>query len=168
MRTSPSMSVQNPPTARPPASTSISMKPNPNPQQPQQPDDDERLVASSSLMGSSMPISIPVKPDSPERPAQKAAVESFVPPHLLERDGDDFDAVFSPSSMRREQLLRRNEILRSTGFLENKSIFTGPPTASELIDVVKDSMIENERRGQRAGAMHVRASSLTAALGTSA
>jgi len=115
-----------------------------------------------------MPIRIPVKPDSPERPAQKAAVESFVPPHLLERDGDDFEACFSPSSMRREQLLRRNEILRSTGFLENKSIFTGPPTGSELIDVVKDSMIQNERRGQRAGAVHVRASSLTAALGTSA
>jgi len=133
-------------------------------------EEDSRLA--TSLMGTSLPISIPVRPDSPSRDgdaSRQSLDDKFVPPHLMERGGDDEDVsdVFSPSSMRREQLLRRNDILRSTGFIEIKK-FTAP--TGELIDAVKETAMidtnESMRRGE--GDLHrVRASSLTAALGPS-
>lgn len=132
-------------------------------------DEDSRLA--TSLMGTSLPISIPIRPDSPSKVGgalRRTSEDKFVPPHLLERgdDDDDVSDVFSPSSMRREQLLRRNDILRSTGFIEVKK-FTAP--TGELIDAVKEAaMAKSEEYSGRGedGVHHVRASSLTAALGT--
>jgi hypothetical protein len=140
-----------------------------HPEQDMYQEEDPRLA--TSLMGTSLPITIPIRPDSPSRDGdalRKSSEDKFVPPHLLERVGDDDDMseVFSPSSMRREQLLRRNDILRSTGFIEVKK-FTAP--TGELIDAVKEAAMakseEYSRRGED-GAHPVRASSLTAALGT--
>ena len=134
--------------------------------------EEEDTMLATSLMGSSLPISIPVRPDSPQRnvgdATRKSSDTSFVPPHLMERDGDDGDMgdIFSPRSMRREQLLRRNEILRSTGFIEIQK-FTAP--TGELIDAVKESAMaqDDAHRRHEERRVHVRASSLTAALGTS-
>lgn len=155
--------VSNPTTAtqRPPTSSALSMK---IPARHDAGGDHD-----SDVLASSMPIRIPTKPDSPERPAAQKTIHSFVPPHLMEREGDDF-GLFSPSSLRKEQLLRRNEILRSTGFIENK-MFTAT-SGSEIFDAVKDIAMERLESRERSvpksshGTSHVRASSLTAALGT--
>jgi hypothetical protein len=131
------------------------------------------------LMGTSAPIQIPVKkPDSPQKDRADASRRDgfdrdFVPPHLLERGEDADDDFFSPSSVKRERLLRRNEILRSTGFIEIKQL-TAP--TGEIIDVLKEAaMAKEDAQRERSGGSpearsvhHLRASSLTSAIvGTS-
>ena len=82
-----------------------------HPEQDMYQEEDPRLA--TSLMGTSLPITIPIRPDSPSRDGdalRKSSDDKFVPPHLLERVDDDenMSEVFSPSSMRREQLLRQS------------------------------------------------------------
>jgi hypothetical protein len=108
----------------------------------------------SSLLGKSVPVQIPRKLSSKKAPVGRGLGADFVPPHLLEQEeggGADQDELFSPSSVKREMLLRRNEILRSTGFIEVKQ-FTGP--TGELIDVVKEAAIaknDAERKTKETG-----------------
>lgn len=96
----------------------------------------------SHPQGTSMPISIPMMQRRSSAADLAAAVEervaaaTFVPPHMLHRqETERFDLVsasggelgLSPSA-KREKLLARNAILRSTGFIEVQQ----PPTMGEL------------------------------------
>ena len=129
-----------------------------------------------------MPIRIPkmqrraIAQGSPGS-ATKGFGPDFVPPHLLEvKDSDVSDPglIFSPASVKREKLVARNAILRSTGFIEVQS-FTAP--TGEIIDAVKESVMDNPNVSPKAGIRIARtissdrpaplSSSLTALLGKS-
>jgi hypothetical protein len=96
----------------------------------------------SHPQGTSMPISIPMMQrrssaaDLAAAAEERVAAATFVPPHMLHRqETERFDLVsasggelgLSPSA-KREKLLARNAILRSTGFIEVQQ----PPTMGEL------------------------------------
>ena len=81
------------------------------------------------LQGTSMPISIPLLQRRASSNDQVAGgASTFVPPHMLQRqEGEDAfgEALVEPSlglspstGAKRERLLARNAILRSTGFIE--------------------------------------------------
>lgn len=107
---------------------------------------------SSGLMGTSAPIRIPkaqrtaIMNGSPGVATRRGLGGDFVPPHLL--DNADDPGFFSPStSIKREKLVARNAILRSTGFIEIKQ-FTAP--TGEIIDAVKESVMpEHDTAVQR-------------------
>jgi len=103
----------------------------------------------AGLMGTSMPIRIPKMQrrgivDGSPGAARKGFGADFIPPHLLDSDADvqnDF-GLFSPStSIKREKLMARNAILRSTGFIEVRSL-TAP--SGEIFDAVKESVLAKE------------------------
>jgi hypothetical protein len=103
-------------------------------------------IDSSGLMGTSAPIRIPkaqrtaIVNGSPGVATRKGLGGDFVPPHLL--DNADDPGFFSPStSIKREKLVARNAILRSTGFIEIKQ-FTAP--TGEIIDAVKESVMPEQ------------------------
>lgn len=129
--------------------------------------------SSASVLGTSMPIRIPMlqrKSVSGTPPiSADGRSQPFVPPHLLEEVdetttlgmGSPALSMFSPpGAIKREKLMARNAILRSTGFIEVKPF--GAPV-SETIDVVKESVMPNIpiQRGKAS------TSSLSLALGTS-
>lgn len=97
----------------------------------------------ASILGTSMPIKIPRlqrKLSVPNSTGQKGFGPGFVPPHLLDaEDEDDPDFLLSASaSVKREKLMARNAILRSTGFIEVHS--AAAPSTGEIFDAVKDSL----------------------------
>lgn len=112
-------------------------------------------------LGTSMPISIPMlqRRSSSARDMMLMAGEmrttaaTFVPPHLLDRDpvelgrlGVTYGGQSPSAAVARERLLVRNQILRSTGFLE-----TAPPTSpvGETLDVIKESVTSMSPLGVR-------------------
>lgn len=111
----------------------------------------------AGLMGTSMPIRIPKMQrrgiiDGSPGAARKGFGADFIPPHLLDADADLQNdlGLFSPStSIKREKLMARNAILRSTGFIEVRSV-TAP--SGEIFDAVKESVLakEEERESVRA------------------
>lgn len=145
-------------------------------------------------LGTSMPISIPMMQRRSSSTdlleagegaprGQRAAAATFVPPHMLHRqESAEFGGLIpapgaelglSPSaSAKREKLLARNAILRSTGFIEVQH----PPVIGEVLDPVKDQLLAGAA-DSAAGAVAVPAarpdpratprSSLTQLLGTS-
>ncbi|KAL4430598.1 hypothetical protein ABPG77_005838 [Micractinium sp. CCAP 211/92] len=144
----------------------------------------------SSNLGTSMPISIPMmqrRKSAADLGATEAAAavrgaSTFVPPHMLPR-GDDEEGGqppmeagvslglgLSPSAGgKREKLLARNAILRSTGFIEVQQ-----PVAAvigEVLDPVKDQLLASAQAlpvpGLRADGRDAPRSSLTQLLGSS-
>ena len=103
----------------------------------------------AGLMGTSMPIRIPKMQrrgivDGSPGAARKGFGADFIPPHLLDADADLQNdlGLFSPStSIKREKLMARNAILRSTGFIEVRSV-TAP--TGEIFDAVKESVLAKE------------------------
>lgn len=100
--------------------------------------------ADAALMGTSAPIRIPkvqrkaILEGSPGMAARTGLGADFVPPHLLEDNAENFGLLSPSTSVKREKLVARNAILRSTGFIEVQS-FTAP--TSEIIDAVKESVM---------------------------
>ncbi|KAK9838192.1 hypothetical protein WJX81_007912 [Elliptochloris bilobata] len=103
--------------------------------------------ASANLMGSSMPINIPMmgRGAASERAAGAAAAgraATFVPPHLLEQQqeagsgqgGMLLSGVSPSASLKRDKLLQRNAILRRTGFIEAG----GSPLLPEILDPIRE------------------------------
>lgn len=105
----------------------------------------------AGLMGTSMPIRIPKMQrrgivDGSPGAARKGFGADFIPPHLLDADADLQNdlGLFSPStSIKREKLMARNAILRSTGFIEVRSV-TAP--SGEIFDAVKESVLAKEEQ----------------------
>jgi hypothetical protein len=108
----------------------------------------------------------------------------FVPPHLLDLHADataSGAASFrdSPSqAVKREKLMARNAILRSTGFIEGRSAFAAPNAMGEVLDAVKEAAMQQqeaaaaEAAGAAGGLLRFQrrptaASSLTAMLSSS-
>lgn len=94
---------------------------------------------------------------------------TFVPPHLLEVQ-TDVKAVHasslasSPSAaIRREKLIARNAILRSTGFIEVQRF----APVGEVIDAVKESILPHTDAGLAIPKRMKQTSSLTAMLSPS-
>lgn len=140
-------------------------------------------------LGTSMPISIPhlqqhrgLSGTSPLFDGKKSNA-AFIPPHLLEsainnvlgKDTEEDILLESSQSLnlspsaavKREKLMARNAILRSTGFIEVSGF--AAPAVGEVIDVVKESTLASGAHD--AGAVPIRrptaTSSLTTMLGTS-
>ena len=115
----------------------------------------DRNNSASNLMGTSMPISIPMMQRRPSGADLAAGGGSgsaggggarFVPPHVLyrqtsesHRDGPlgglpDESGLSPTTAAKRERLLARNAILRSTGFIEGQHtaapIVIGAPPAA--------------------------------------
>lgn len=138
--------------------------------------------ADAALMGTSAPIRIPkvqrkaILEGSPGMAARTGLGADFVPPHLLEDNAENFGLLSPSTSIKREKLVARNAILRSTGFIEVQS-FTAP--TSEIIDAVKESVMPETTSPSRTAseALDIKnkqmppkkpmASSLTAMLSTS-
>jgi len=99
-------------------------------------------------LGTSMPIRIPMMHRrglaDKFRPCKEGRAATFVPPHLLEYGveanicGTGSLALSPTAAMAREKLMARNNILRSTGFIEVQS-FAAP--VGEVIDAVKESIL---------------------------
>lgn len=142
---------------------------------------------SSSHLGTSMPISIPMMQRRGSNVDLQAAElrdapATFVPPHMLHRQEtvDVQGGLIAPPgselglspSRGREKLLARNAILRSTGFIEVQH----PPVIGEVLDPVKEvlgaltpspSSGAMAVPGMRADSRATPRSSLTQLLGTS-
>lgn len=133
----------------------------------------EKESSSAAMLGTSMPIRIPMLQRRSMSATSPASIETkhkpFVPPHLLEEADETTSlgsnspalALLSPSAaIKREKLMARNAILRSTGFIEVQP-FVAP--VGETIDVLKESAMPKVpmRRGKAS------TSSLSLALGTS-
>lgn len=98
----------------------------------------------------------------------------FVPPHLIDSGAIGTESLkggvasslgLSPTAaVKREKLIARNNILRSTGFIEVQQ-FAAP--MGEVIDSVKESMMPGTRPPIGTQRRPTGASSLTALLGTS-
>ncbi|KAL4436911.1 hypothetical protein ABPG75_004050 [Micractinium tetrahymenae] len=144
----------------------------------------------ASKLGTSMPISIPMMQrrksaadlGSAGAVAAVRGAATFVPPHMLHRQEDEeggpLAAELGPSlglglspsaSAKRDKLLARNAILRSTGFIEVQQ-----PVAAvigEVLDPVKDQLLASAQAmpvpGLRADGRSAPRSSLTQLLGTS-
>lgn len=131
-------------------------------------DEDEQIAAANSAaLGTSMPIRIPSslrRNFSNPSMAQGKTAFGFIPPHLMDAEQTDLVGVSyggtSPSAaIKREKLMARNAILRSTGFIEgSQELRLG--AAAEVIDQVKESAMR-----QRDSPIRMPASTLTAALG---
>jgi hypothetical protein len=134
-------------------------------------------------LGTSMPIRIPMMHRrglaDKFRPSLEGRAATFVPPHLLEygveanTHGTGSLALSPTAAMAREKLMARNNILRSTGFIEVKS-FAAP--VGEVIDAVKESILPPAAKtglpAPPTGGIEIKkrmkpTSSLTALLGTS-
>jgi hypothetical protein len=122
-------------------------------------------------LGTSMPIRIPMlhRRGLAGSPASfEGQTAPFVPPHLLDANADAAmtgrgvePLNLSPTAaVKREKLMARNAILRSTGFIEVQP-FAAP--MGEVIDVVKESVMPKSGMPQKR--MAGSTSSLTAALG---
>jgi hypothetical protein len=138
-------------------------------------------AAAGGYLGTSMPIRIPMMhrrglADS-SRPSLEGRAATFVPPHLLDvgmegtTRGTGSLALSPTAAMAREKLMARNNILRSTGFIEVQS-FAAP--VGEVIDAVKESTFAPTRAtlGAAPAAVEIKkrmkpTSSLTALFGTS-
>lgn len=108
-------------------------------------------------LGTSMPIRIPMRRTlSGNSPASlEGRRAGFVPPHLigeqqqatmaeLVAQGGASSLALSPSAaVKREKLIARNAILRSTGFIEIQRPLAAAPVG-EVIDVVRESALEGE------------------------
>lgn len=141
-------------------------------------------------LGTSMPISIPMMQrrssaanlGAVEAAAAVRGASTFVPPHMLHRqegeEGGQLAAEVGPSlglglspsaSAKREKLLARNAILRSTGFIEVQQ--PAAAVIGELLDPVKDQLLASAQAvpvpGLRADGRAAPRSSLTQLLGTS-
>ncbi|PSC74547.1 SH3 domain-containing [Micractinium conductrix] len=143
--------------------------------------------ASFTNLGTSMPISIPLlqrRASSNDQVAggggdARGGASTFVPPHMLQRqEGEDAfgEALVEPSlglspstGAKRERLLARNAILRSTGFIEVQRA----AVIGEVLDPVKEQLLQSSGAvplavpGVRADARAPPRSSLTQLLGTS-
>ena len=121
-----------------------------------------------------MPIRIPMMQRRELSGTTPASIEgkavTFVPPHLLEVTADVASIragslATSPSAaIRREKLIARNAILRSTGFIEAQK-FTEP--VGEVIDAVTESLAPNGQGPMAIPKRLKQTSSLTAMLGPS-
>ncbi|KAG7668387.1 hypothetical protein NADE_008486 [Nannochloris sp. 'desiccata'] len=140
-------------------------------------------AAAGGYLGTSMPIRIPMMHRrglaDKARPSLEGRAATFVPPHLLEYGveanlhGTGSLALSPTASMARDKLMARNNILRSTGFIEVQS-FAAP--VGEIIDAVKESILpstaESGLTAPPTGGIEIKkrmkpTSSLTALLGTS-
>jgi hypothetical protein len=106
------------------------------------------------------------------RPSFEGRAATFVPPHLLEHGveattrGTGSLALSPTAAMAREKLMARNNILRSTGFIEVQS-FAAP--VGEVLDAVKETILPpvTTTTGIEIKKKMKPTSSLTALLGTS-
>ena len=100
-----------------------------------------------------MPIRIPMmhrKAQSGTSPAsfEGGRAATFVPPHLLDATttidaftrGEGSVALSPSAAVRREKLMTRNAILRSTGFIEVQSFAAPAVVVGEVIDAVKETI----------------------------
>lgn len=104
--------------------------------------------AADAYLGTSMPIRIPIMSRHRKKVSITGSLEgrpaTFIPPHLMESHASgqrNFapGSVLSPSAaVKREKLMARNAILRSTGFIEVQN-FAAP--MSQVIDAVKETVI---------------------------
>ena len=130
----------------------------------------------AAYLGTSMPIRIPLM-QRRGLAGSPASLEGgirarFVPPHLIEAPVD-LDAEpgttplnLSPSAAaKREKLVARNAILRSTGFIEVQSF--AAPGVGEVIDAVKESVMPAVTKPMAMQRRPTAPSSLTALLGSS-
>jgi hypothetical protein len=105
-------------------------------------------ASAGGYLGTSMPIRIPMMHRRGLADKNRASLEgraaTFVPPHLLEHGveanirGTGSLALSPTAAMARDKLMARNNILRSTGFIEVQS-FAAP--VGEVLDAVKDSIL---------------------------
>lgn len=103
-------------------------------------------------LGTSAPIAIPMSANrrgfAGMVTEDKRFASTFVPPHLMEQQrtaaelsGELTYSVVSPSaSVKRERLVQRNAILRSTGFIEATTVHTSG--FAETLDPIKESQID--------------------------
>ncbi|KAI3425834.1 hypothetical protein D9Q98_007809 [Chlorella vulgaris] len=146
----------------------------------------------SCNLGTSMPISIPMlqrRNSSADlldalQAANGGRAVTFVPPHMVQRqEPTDLNGLISApggdlglspvAAAKREKLLARNAILRSTGFIEVQH----PSTFGQVMDPVKDQLLgiapvsggtrSITMPGMEPGARAAPRSSLTRLLGTS-
>eukprot|EP00884_Botryococcus_braunii_P003260 jgi/Botrbrau1/12935/Bobra.92_1s0015.1 len=105
------------------------------------------VSGTASKLGTSMPINIPLMSRNPfnaiDRGDDDEESGKFIPPHLMEQTSGQRNmfatSAISPStSFRREKLLRRNTILRSTGFIEGGE----KPSIVEVLDPIRESMMD--------------------------
>jgi hypothetical protein len=104
--------------------------------------------AADAYLGTSMPIRIPIMSRHRRKVSITGSLEGrpapFIPPHLMESHASGHrnfapGSVLSPSAaVKREKLMARNAILRSTGFIEVQN-FAAP--MSQVIDAVKETVI---------------------------
>lgn len=128
---------------------------------------------SAGYLGTSMPIRIPMMQQREFSGTTPTSMEgkavTFVPPHLLEVQTDiksvhASSLATSPSAaIKREKLIARNAILRSTGFIEVQRF----APVGEVIDAVKESILPHAEGGLTIPKRLKQTSSLTAMLSPS-
>lgn len=110
-------------------------------------EEDVSAATTDAYLGTSMPIRIPIMSRHRRKVSVTGSLEgrpaTFIPPHLMESHAGPTNfapgSVLTPSAaVKREKLMARNAILRSTGFIEVQN-FAAP--MSQVIDAVKETVI---------------------------